>query len=94
MTKTELIAALATQNNLSRSAASNIVDSLFNAETGIIATAARTDGLTLTGFGSFTVTDRAARTGRNPQTGATITVAARRTPKFTAGKTFRDAVNA
>ena len=93
MNKTDLITALATQNNLTRVAATDIVDSLFDAETGIIVTAARTDGFNLTGFGSFTVADRNARTARNPKTGAAIAVAAKRTPKFTAGKTFRDTVN-
>ena len=93
MNKTDLITALAAQNNLTRTAASDIVDSLFNTTDGIIVNAARTDGFNLTGFGSFTVADRSARTARNPKTGAIITVSAKRAPKFTAGKAFREAVN-
>ncbi len=50
------------------------------------------DKVTLTGFGTFSTADRKARTGRNPQTGAPIYIAARRVPKFTAGKTLKDSV--
>jgi len=48
--------------------------------------------VTLVGFGTFSVTKRAARKGRNPQTGATIKIAAKKVPKFTAGKALKDAV--
>ena len=47
----------------------------------------------MTGFGSFGVSERAARTGRNPQTGATLRIAASKAPKFKAGKALKDAVN-
>ena len=50
------------------------------------------DKVTLVGFGNFSVSKRKARTGRNPQTGATIKIAARKVPKFSAGKAFKDAV--
>ena len=51
------------------------------------------DEVQITGFGSFGVSERAARTGRNPQTGATIQIAASKAPKFKAGKALKDAVN-
>jgi nucleoid DNA-binding protein len=50
------------------------------------------ESVTLVGFGTFSVTKRAARKGRNPQTGATIKIAAKKVPKFTAGKALKDAV--
>lgn len=49
--------------------------------------------VTLVGFGSFTVTKRAARTGRNPKTGEPLKIKARKSPKFSAGKAFKDALN-
>ena len=51
------------------------------------------ESVALTGFGTFSVSQRAARTGRNPQTGATIQIKASKAPKFKAGKTLKDAVN-
>ena len=51
------------------------------------------DKVTLVGFGTFEAAERAARIGRNPQTGAPLNIAASKTPKFSAGKAFKDAVN-
>lgn len=60
---------------------------------GISGALAKGDSVTLVGFGTFSVSQRAARTGRNPQTGATIQIKASKAPKFKASKTLKDAVN-
>jgi DNA-binding protein HU-beta len=60
---------------------------------GITNTLKSGDTVTVVGFGTFSVTERAARTGRNPQTGETINIKASKTPKFKAGKALKDAVN-
>jgi len=90
MNKTELIEALAAKCDLSKAAAGRAVDGL----TEIIAeTLTKGDSVSLIGFGTFAVGNRAARTGRNPKTGAELKIAASKTPKFSAGAKLKSAVN-
>ncbi len=89
MNKTELIAAIADQANLSKKDA----EAALNAFTGIVGKALKDgDKVQLVGFGTFEVSERAARSGRNPQTGETIEIKASRSPKFKAGKALKDLV--
>ena len=90
MNKSELIEAVAKSSELSKAAAGRAVDAAVAAITGAIK---KGDSVTLIGFGTFKVTKRAARTGRNPRTGAELKIAARKAPGFTAGKALKDAVN-
>ena len=90
MNKQELIDAVASEAGMSKSAAAETIDAVFDT---IAKAVAGGDAVQLIGFGSFGSGERAARTGRNPQTGATIEIAAAKTVKFTAGKAFKDAVN-
>lgn len=89
MTKTELIEHIASQNEMTKAAAGRALDSVLEA---IEKTLVSGDKLALPGFGTFSTGKRAARTGRNPQTGAEIKIAAAVTVKFTAGKSLKDAV--
>lgn len=90
MNKTELIDAVATRCDLSKAAATRAVDSL----TEIIGESlAKGEPVTLIGFGTFTVGERAARVGRNPKTGEALEIAASKTAKFTAGSKLKAAVN-
>lgn len=90
MNKNDLIEAIASSADLSKSTAGRGLDAL----TTIISTALKGgENVTLVGFGTFAVKARAARDGRNPQTGATIKIAASKTPSFKAGKSLKDAVN-
>lgn len=90
MNKTELIDALAAKCDLSKAAAGRAVDGL----TEIITEALKKgDSVSLIGFGTFGVGQRAARTGRNPKTGAELKIAASKTAKFTAGAKLKAAVN-
>ena len=90
MNKAELIEAIADTADLSKAEAGRALDGMVDA-----ITAALKDGdtVSLVGFGSFQVKERAARQGRNPQTGATIDIAAAKIPSFKAGKALKDAVN-
>jgi len=90
MNKTELVDQMADTADISKAAASRALDGMVDA-----ITKALKDGeqVSIIGFGSFTVRERAARTGRNPQTGATISIKASRNPAFKAGKALKDAVN-
>jgi DNA-binding protein HU-beta len=91
--KQELIEAVAKALDTSKAHAGEIVDLFFSAD-GLIAKELKKGGsVNLTGFGSFEVRKRAAREGRNPQTGATIQIRAKKVPKFSAGKALKDAVN-
>ena len=90
MNKAELTDAVAASANLSKADAGNAVDAVFDA---IEAALAKGDSISLIGFGTFSVSNRAARTGRNPRTGETIQIAASRAAKFKAGKALKDAVN-
>jgi DNA-binding protein HU-beta len=90
MKKTDLIDVMAEAADISRMAAGRALDGMLEA-----ITSAMQDGepVSIVGFGTFTVRDRAARTGRNPKTGDTIEIPASRTPAFKAGKALKDAVN-
>ena len=90
MTKSELINAIAEQGNLSKVDAGRSLDALIKT---IETTLKAGDSITLVGFGTFAVKDRAERTGRNPQTGQEITIAAAKVPSFKPGKSLKDAVN-
>ncbi|MDD9857233.1 MAG: HU family DNA-binding protein [Gammaproteobacteria bacterium] len=90
MNKAELIDAVASRAGLTKIDAAEAVDATFEAITNALA---QRDTVSLIGFGTFSTSDRAARTGRNPRTGETINIAATCVPKFKAGKGLRDAVN-
>jgi len=91
--KAELIDALAAQAGLQKTDATRAVEALFNPD-GVIARELRAGRkVQVTGFGTFQVRQRAARTGRNPQTGATITIAAAVQPAFKPGQGLRDVLN-
>lgn len=90
MNKTELVEFIATQADLSKAKAAEAVDAFVEAVTTALK---KGKDVTLVGFGTFTISKRAARTGRNPQTGATIKIAASKAPKFRPGKSLKDAVN-
>ena len=90
MNKSELIDSIASTSGLSKAASGRALD----ATTAAIAAAMKKgDLVTLIGFGTFYVGKRAARSGRNPRTGATIKISAANSPKFRAGKSLKDAVN-
>ncbi len=90
MNKTELIDAVAEAADLTNAESSRAVDAVVAAITKALKDG---DAVTLVGFGTFQVRDRAARTGRNPKTGDTIKIAASKNPSFKAGKALKDAVN-
>lgn len=90
MNKTELIEHIATKSDISKAAAGRALGSLTEA---IQKTLKKGDTVTLVGFGTFSVSKRAARTGRNPRTGATLKIKASKVPKFKAGKGLKDALN-
>ena len=90
MNKTELIAHIADQSDISKAAAARALEALI----GAVKTTLKKGGtVSLVGFGTFAVGKRAARTGRNPATGAAIKIAAAKVPKFRAGKQLKDTVN-
>lgn len=90
MNKTELIEAVAASADLPKAAAGRALDAMVEAITDALK---EQEQVVLVGFGTFSVKDRAARTGRNPQTGETIQIAAAKVPGFKAGKALKDAVN-
>ena len=91
MNKTELVAAVAEQAGLSKKDA----EAAVKAFTDVVAEALKAgDKIQLVGFGTFEVSERAAREGRNPRTGENMTIEASKTPKFKAGKALKDLVNA
>ncbi len=90
MNKSELIDQIAAQADLPKAAAGRALDATIEAVTNALKGG---DTVTLVGFGSFQVKERAARTGRNPQTGKAIEIAAAKNPTFKAGKALKDAVN-
>jgi DNA-binding protein HU-beta len=90
MNKSDLADAVAEATDTSKADATKAVDCVFET---ISAALKSGDGVQLIGFGSFSVTDRAAREGRNPRTGETLQIAASKQPKFKAGKALKDAVN-
>ena len=89
MNKSELIEAIAQEAGISKAAAAKALDSTTNAVTNALKNG---DTVTLVGFGTFYVGERAERQGRNPKTGAPLTIAAAKTPKFRAGKALKDAL--
>lgn len=89
MRKPELAAAIAEQTGLSKEKASEVITAVTDQ---ISAATAKGDDVTLIGFGTFSVRKREARTGRNPQSGATIQIPASKTVGFKAGKALKDAV--
>jgi len=88
--KAELIEAVAEGADISKAAATRAVDTVFDSITSALKGG---DQVSLVGFGSFVVKDRAARTGRNPRTGESINIPASKNPTFKAGKALKDAVN-
>jgi DNA-binding protein HU-beta len=89
MTKAELIEKMAKDADVSKAAAAKTLDSFID---GVKKSLKRGDKVTLVGFGTFSVSKRGARKGRNPRTGETIKIKASKAPKFTSGKTFKDAI--
>ncbi|MCK5874361.1 MAG: HU family DNA-binding protein [Alcanivoracaceae bacterium] len=90
MNKSELIDAIAAAADLSKADAGRALDATIESISGALK---KGDTVSLVGFGTFQVKERAAREGRNPQTGATIKIAAAKVPGFKAGKALKDAVN-
>ncbi len=90
MNKSELIDAMADSADISKAAAGRALDGFIDAITNAVKTG---DTVSIVGFGTFLLRERAARTGRNPKTGKTIEIAASKAPAFKAGKGFKDAVN-
>ena len=90
MNKSELIDAIADSADISKAAAGRALDAAVDAVKKALK---KGDMVTLVGFGSFYVGKRAARTGRNPRTGASIKIKAAKVPKFRAGKALKDACN-
>jgi DNA-binding protein HU-beta len=86
----ELVQKIAQQTGQTQTAVSEVLNSFASTVQDAVAAG---DKVVLVGFGTFEVTDRAARTGRNPQTGEPLSIAASKSPKFSAGKAFKDAVN-
>jgi DNA-binding protein HU-beta len=87
--KTELIDHIAKQADISKAAAGRALEAIVG---GIRHSLKKGNSVTLVGFGTFTVSKRAARTGRNPRTGAAIKIKAARVPKFRPGKALKDSV--
>ncbi len=90
MNKTELIDAIAVGADISKASAARALDSMLEAVTDSLR---KGDQVALVGFGTFAVKERAARTGRNPQTGEEIKIAAAKVPGFKPGKALKDACN-
>lgn len=90
MNKQELIDAIADSADITRAAAGRALDTVIGSVTDALA---KGDSVSLIGFGTFEVRERAARTGRNPQTGETLNIPASRVPAFKAGKVLKEAVN-
>lgn len=89
MNKSELIEHIAKQADLSKAAAGRALEALIG---GVKSTLKKNNSVTLVGFGTFSVTKRAARSGRNPRTGAAIKIKAAKVPKFRPGKALKDAL--
>ncbi len=90
MNKAELIDKVAEIADLNKASATRAVEAVFDSISAALRSGATVN---LVGFGSFSVSDRAARTGRNPRTGESINIPASKNPKFKAGKGLKDAVN-
>lgn len=90
MNKAELVEALASSGELSKAAAGRALDTMLDT---ILTTLKKGEDVILIGFGTFTVSQRAARSARNPQTGAPIQIPASKVVRFKAGKAVKDAIN-
>jgi len=90
MTKQDLVSKIAEDAGISKKAAEDALSSFISSVKGALASG---DSISLIGFGTFGVSARNARTGRNPQTGAEIQIPARKVPTFKAGKGLKEAVN-
>lgn len=90
MNKNDLVSAVAQATGTSKTDVSKAVDVVFDAITGSLKNG---DTVKVPGFGNFSVTDRAARQGRNPRTGEPLQIAASKQPKFKAGKSLKEIVN-
>lgn len=91
MTKTEIVEKVAKEMKVSKSAAAKAFNAVIDSIKGALQKGER---VSLIGFGTFSVAERKARKGRNPQTGKDIRIPAKKAPKFTAGKGLKEAVNA
>jgi DNA-binding protein HU-beta len=89
MNKSDLIEHIAKQADISKAAATRALDAIVG---GVKTTLKKSGSVTIVGFGTFAVTKRAARTGRNPRTGAAIKIKAAKVPKFKPGKALRDSL--
>lgn len=90
MNKSELIDHIAKSADISKAAAGRALEAVIG---GVKSTLKKSGSVSLVGFGTFSVSKRAARAGRNPRTGASIKIKAAKVPKFRAGKALKDAVN-
>ena len=90
MNKADLVDRIAGACEISKAQATTAIDTAVDSITGALR---KGDRVALIGFGTFSVSQRKARNGRNPQTGATIKIKAARVPKFRAGKALKDSVN-
>ena len=90
MNKNDLIASVASDAGLSKTDASSAVEAMLGSISGALKSG---DEVRIVGFGTFSVSQRAASQGRNPRTGQSISIPASKTPKFKAGKQLKDAVN-
>ncbi|MFZ2988253.1 HU family DNA-binding protein [Ideonella sp.] len=90
MNKAELIEHIALQADISKASATRALEAMIE---GVKASLKKGDSVSVVGFGTFAVTKRAARTGRNPRTGNEIKIKAAKVPKFRPGKGLRDALN-
>ncbi len=90
MNKTELIEHIAQQADISKAAASRALEAVIG---GVKSTLKEDNSVSLVGFGTFSVGRRAARSGRNPRTGAAISIEAAKIPKFRPGKALKDEIN-
>ena len=90
MNKSDLVEAIADGSGLTKADAARALSAATSAISGALASG---DKVSITGFGSFLVRSRAARTGRNPQTGASIQISASKVPSFKAGKFLKESVN-
>ena len=90
MNKAELVEHVATSADISKASAARAVEAVL---AGITQSLRNAEPVAIAGFGTFDVRERAARTGRNPKTGAALAIDAARVPTFRAGKSLRDAIN-
>ena len=90
MNKSELIEVIAKQADISKAAAGRALDAMV---AGVTKALKKGDTVSLVGFGTFSVTKRAGRTGRNPRTGETIKIKSAKVPKFRPGKALKDTLN-